>query len=342
MLPGDPHTRTGGYIYDRRIAVGLRERGWTVAVHSLSDRFPWPTPTDLEGAAAMLQALPDDVLVLIDGLALGAMPEVALNEAKRLRLIGLVHHPLAAETRLDAARAAALLASERRALAAVRRVVVTSHATARALAAYQVEARRIAVVEPGTDPAPLAQGSSGDDVALLCVGALVPRKGHDVLIEALAPLTDLRWHLRCAGSLTRDRDRAWAAYVRERIAAARLEARVSLLGELDEPALAHRYDVADVFVLPTRLEGYGMALAEALARGLPVVSTQAGAVPDTVPSDAGLLVPAGDVVALREALGCVIGDNRRRQQLRAGAQQARSRLPTWTFATQRMVEALTR
>jgi glycosyltransferase involved in cell wall biosynthesis len=338
VLPGDPATLSGGYAYDRRIAAGLRALGWRVEVHALDASFPAPTAVALAHAREALARIPDGALVLLDGLALGAMPSLAAAERGRLRLVALVHHPLAEETGLDAASAAALRESETRALAAARGVITTSRATARALAAYRVDAARIRVVEPGTDPAPLARGSAGDTVELLCVAAVIPRKGHAVLVEALAGLADLPWHLVCVGSL--ERDAATAAGLRRQIDACRLAARVTLAGEHARATLDGFYDRADAFVLATFHEGYGMAFAEALARGLPVVGARAGAVPDTVPPDAGLLVPPGDAAALRAALARVIGDPATRARLAEGARRARALLPTWPQTSTSVAAAL--
>jgi len=280
LLPGDPATRTGGFVYARRIAAGLSQAGWTVRVRRLSVAFPHPQRADLDHAARVLQGLADGALVLIDGLACGAMPEVVMRHAGRLRLVALVHHPLALESGLDAGAAARLALSERRALSAVRHVITTSAHTAGVLARdYGVPAPMLSTVEPGTDPAAAAAGSGGPRVQLLCVATLTPRKGHALLLEALARVPGDGWGLGCAGSERRDPDTA--AAVRARIRELRLDDRVRLHGEVDDAALAALYHAADVFVLPTALEGFGMALAEALAHALPVVSTRAGAVPDT-------------------------------------------------------------
>jgi glycosyltransferase involved in cell wall biosynthesis len=338
LLPGDPATLTGGYEYDRRLAAGLRELGWEVTVHALDASFPAPDAAGLGHAREVLARIPDGRQVLIDGLALGAMPDLAIAEARRLRLVGLVHHPLAEETGLPPTRAEALRRSEARALAAVRRVIATSAATARALPDYGVVAERIVVVEPGTDPAPLARGSGGPEVELLCVASVVPRKGHALLIEALAGLASRDWRLTCAGSLDRSPDTVVA--LRGRIEGLGIADQVRLAGEVDRSALAACYDRADVAVLATYHEGYGMALAEALARGLPVVSTLAGAVRDTVPADTGLLVPVGDMAALRGALASMIGDAALRARLAAGARRARERLPTWPASCARLARAL--
>jgi glycosyltransferase involved in cell wall biosynthesis len=339
FIPGDPATRTGGYGYDRRVVEGLRARGRDVAVHRLADRFPRPNAADLVHATARLASLPDHALVLIDGLAAGAMPEVLARAAARLRIAALVHHPLALETGSDAHEAVRLRDSERAALEHARCIIANSDATARTLIAeYGVPAARLAVVPPGTDPAPLAQGARDGVPTLLCVGAVVPRKGHDVLLDALAGLADRAWRLVCVGSL--ERDRTWAEGLVHRSGTGALTGRVAFTGELDDEALATRYAAADAFVLATHHEGYGMAFAEALARGLPVIGTRAGAVPETVPHDAGLLVAPGNATALREALRRLLDDAGLRAALAAGAQRARLALPTWDDAARRLDAAL--
>jgi glycosyltransferase involved in cell wall biosynthesis len=340
ILPGDPEAFTGGYEYARRVVEGLRALGWNVMVRGLDASFPAPTPSAAAHARSVLARIPDGATVLVDGLAFGAMPEIAAAEAGRLRLVALVHHPLALETGLEDGRAEALRASEGAALASARAVITTSGATARALAGYGVAPERAVVVEPGTDPAPLARGSRGRVLELLCVSAVVPRKGHGVLLEALAPLVDRPWHLTCVGSLARA-PRTVAA-LRQQIAKLRLAGRVRFAGEVDRLALERYYDRADAFVLATFHEGYGMALAEALAHGLPVVSTQAGAVPDTVPPEAGLLVPPGDPVPLRRALARFLDEPDLRASLAAGARIAREGLPSWADSCARLARALER
>ncbi len=351
VIPGDLETRTGGYEYDRRIIAGLRARGWTVDVSPLDATFPQPTRAAREGAVRVFAAIPDGATVLVDGLALGALPDEIAREAARLTFVALVHHPLAAETGLDPDVAGALEGSERRALASARVVVVTSRRTAASMTRYGVSEDRIAIVEPGTDRAPLARGSqsairnssamrnSQSAMSLLCVATLTPRKGHELLCRALAAVSNKQWRLRCAGSL--DRDPATTARVRAQLRADGLEDRVSLVGELDAAALALEYDRADVFVLATLYEGYGMAVAEALARGLPVVSTATGAIEEIV-CGAGRIVPPGNLDALTVALSSVLDDAGARDALAARARQVRDRLPTWDDATTGLARALER
>ena len=340
IQPGDPSTLTGGYLYNRRVLEVLAARGWRTTVHRLDTSFPTPTPAALEQACQVLAAIPAQRLVLVDGLALGGMPDLIERHAQRLHLLGLVHHPLALETGLSAATAAALQRAEHRALAAVRGVIVTSRATARALAGYAVPAERIAVVEPGTDRAPAARGSGGGPPELLCVATVTPRKGHAVLIEALGGLRQHDWRLTCVGSL--QRCPATVAALRRQISALRLDASVRLLGEVDAATLARCYQRADLFVLPSYHEGYGMALAEAVAHALPVVSTQAGAIAETLPAGAGVLVPPGDSGALAAALDRLLEEPELRQRLAQVAAGARAALPDWAQAGRRFAAEIQR
>jgi glycosyltransferase involved in cell wall biosynthesis len=330
VVPGPLEQLTGGYIYDAHMVNGLRELGWSVRVHNLAGRFP---DVDAVGRRALTEALTsilDGARVLVDGLAMGGAPEPVEAHARRLRLAALVHHPLADETGLSETDRLHLAATERRALAACAGVVVSSAFTAHALAAYDVPADRVRVVNPGTERASPAVGPpAGQPPVLLCVASLTPRKGHDVLIAALARVRDLPWTCVCAGSP--DRDPAQANTVRRLVAEAGLADRVRLVGEREGDALEALYGGASLFVLASHHEGYGMALAEALARGLPVVSTTAGAIPFTVPADTGLLVPPGDAGAFASALRALLGPSgaEARARLSAAARRHAATLPTW-------------
>jgi glycosyltransferase involved in cell wall biosynthesis len=341
LAPGSLTEATGGYHYDRRLVEGLRVLGWRVAVRSLGDGFPFPEHETLAEAAGILASIATDELVIIDGLALGAMPEVLASHGLRLRLIALVHHPLARETGLTRHVAAQLEESEQKALRLVRHVIVTSEFTRAALERYAVDPARVSVIEPGTDAAPLAEGSqafAGPVRAaaearahqLLCVATITPRKGHAVLIEALAGLRHLPWQLVCVGSTQRSPQTAQA--LRHQIQSVALGDRVRIRGELDGSALEECFAAADLFVLPTHYEGYGMAVAEALAHGLPVVASRTGAIPELVLPKAGRVVEPGDPNSLRTALAEVLTDRDAYAALMEGARAARNRLPRWPEA----------
>lgn len=339
LIPGDIDAPTGGYRFDRRLIDGLSAAGWAVTHDRLDETFPWPTAAALDEADRCLARIPDGALVIVDGLAFGAMPRIAARHGRRLRLVALVHHPLALETGLSPTRAQTLRRSETRALAFTRRILVTSGATARQLIEdYSVAADRIAVVEPGVAAAPLAVGSGGPALNLLCVAAPTPRKGHDVLLRSLAPLIDRAWQLDCVGSL--ERCPATVTALQRQCDQLGLTNRVRFTGAVDETRLVDYYHHADLFVLPTRFEGYGMVLTEALASGLPIISTTTGPIPAIVPPQAGALVAPDDPVALQQALAAVLDDPSHRKRLAAGARRVRARLRTWDAATADVARAL--
>lgn len=327
-VPGDLATPTGGYAYDRRMIAELRELGWRPEVLYLGEGFPRPSALTLVGAKASLNDVPKGRPIVIDGLAFGVLPEAAESLSETHPLIALVHHPLALETGLAAEEAAGLRESERAALSHARAVVANSTATARALVAgYAVPAERITIAPPGTDRAPAISRHHSGPVALLAVGAVVPRKGYDVLVEALAGLLDLPWQLTIVGDC--GRDPAAASRLRAKIEELALAPRVTIEDAAPAALLAELYALSDVFVLPSRHEGFGMAYAEAIAHGLPVIGTTAGAIPETVPASAGVLLPPDDVPALAATLRRLIENADERAQFAAGARAAAKHLPTW-------------
>jgi glycosyltransferase involved in cell wall biosynthesis len=338
-VPGDLSTPTGGYAYDRRMIAELAQLGWVVEVIDLRDGFPRPSQETRAAAEARLAAVAKGQPIVIDGLAFGVLPEAAARLRLRHPLIAIVHHPLALETGLSLPEAAAMHASEQAALSAAARVVTTSATTARGLVAdYGVPADRICIAPPGTDQARLARGSSDGMVRLLAIGSIVPRKGYDVLIAALATLADLPWHLTIAGDRTRDR--AAAVQLEADIARFELGVRVSVLGAVSPERVGELYAAADLFVLASRFEGYGMVYTEAIMRGLPVVGTTAGAIPETVAAGAGILVAPDDVAALALALRRLIESPEERQRLAAAARATAERLPTWQNSAKLFSRAL--
>lgn len=325
VVPGRLDQLTGGYLFDRRIVEGLRARGRGVRVIELA-------ATDPKANGAVLADLADGTKTVVDGLALANLAETVASQAHRLRLVGFVHGPLALETSLSPAAAKRAAAREACLLSQVCGVLCPSGSTAAAVESYGVSRERIAVVPPGTvRPARPPRPRRGPVRALLCVANVVPRKGHELLIEALVRIRDLDWSLHCIGSLERDRPTARA--VRRLIQTTRLGRRITLVGERPPQSVARAYRAADAFVLPSFHEGYGMVYAEAMVHGLPVIATTAGAIPGTVPPQAGLLVPPGDPAALARALRRVIAQPVLAARLAMGSRATGARLPDWPQAT---------
>ena len=327
-LSADYERRTGGWSYAANLRDGLRDRGWPVRELVLPPGFPDPDDAARDAAAAAFAALPAGTTALVDQLCLGVLPEVAARQAGRLRLVMIVHHPLALELGRPRADRTRLGALERASLGRVALALTTSRTTAAVLEAeYGVPPARLAVAPPGIRRRPPARGSRDGVPNLLSVGAIVPRKDHATLVEALAGLADRPWRLTLVGN--RGRAAAYVASLEARIAEFGLGDRIVLTGELDDDELAPLWAEADLYVSTSTFEGYGIAVAEAVAAGLPVVTTAAGAVPEWLDPRAGILVPVGDVEGLRVAVGRVLDEPGLRRSLRAGALAARESLSTW-------------
>lgn len=337
-IPGDLASRTGGYAYARAVLAEMPLDGWQLHHLELPAAFPQPDAAALEASSRAFRAVPEDCPLLVDGLAFGSFPAWLLEE-QRGRWLALVHHPLALETGLSPDRAAALRASEAQALACTQAVVAASPETARELVrSYGVAEAKLVVAQPGTElPAEAAVGG-GACPSLLTVGTISPRKGQDVLVTALAQLTDLPWRCRLIGGDRREPDAA--ARLRDLIVELGLSERVEIAGEVEADALAPAYRQADIFVLPSHYEGYGMAFAEAMAFGLPIVACPTGAVPETVPAEAALFVPPGSPDALAAALRRLLSDQSLRQEKAAAAWQQGRSLPTWRDTAAKLVSAL--
>ncbi len=314
----DPGRPSGGNVYDARLAEALRARGLEVSVH--------------EAAAASLDErlaeLPSGALVVVDGLVGSAAPGALEAHRARLTVLLLVHLPLGVPvpgvgTRVD---------DERRAVDAVAAVVTTSRWTKGWLATtYGVPESRLHVALPGVEPAPLTEPTAAGS-RLLSVGAVTPVKGHDVLVAALALLADHDWSWSLVGSAV---DRCQAEAVWSAACASGLDGRIRLAGALTGPGLAAAYAEADLLVLPSRHETYGLVAVEALAHGVPVLAADVGGVREALGRAAdgaapGLLVPADEPPALAAALREWWASADLRASLRAAAASRRETLRRWS------------
>ncbi|GGX91348.1 glycosyltransferase family 4 protein [Streptomyces anandii] len=348
VLPGgvdDPATPSGGNAYDRRVSLDLPGFGWQVRPHVVDGTWPRPGARDRAELARVLRELPDGAVVLLDGLVACGVPEVVVPEAERLRLAVLVHLPLGDETGLEPAVASELDARERQVLRAVPAVVATSDWAVRRLVAHHgLAPDRVHVAAPGADIAPLAPGTDGVS-RLLCVAAVTPRKGQHRLVEALATVTDLPWTCVCVGGLTQDP--GYVARLRALIGKHGLQDRFHLAGPRAGADLDATYATADLMVLASYAETYGMAVTEALARGIPVLATDVGGVPEAVgraPDGGvpGILVPPEDPAALAAELRGWFGEADVRRRLKAAARGRRAALDGWATTARSLAGVLGR
>lgn len=328
----DPARPSGGNRYDRRLCDGLAATGWAVREHPVPGAWPRPGRTDLRRLAGTMAAVPDDAVVVVDGLIGSAAAPVLGPEAARLRLVVLVHMPFLAP-----------VGDERAALAHARAVVTTSAWTRERLVAdHDLPPERVHIASPGVDRGDPAPGTD-DGGRLLCVAAVVPHKGQDVLVAALAQVAGSSWHCTVVGPL--DRDPVFVERLRRAVGRSGIGDRVAFAGPEDGDALRREFSRADLLVAPSRLEAYGMAAAEALAVGLPVVASAVGGLPEALGRTRlgvpGLLVPPGDPGALRAALSAWLDDCDLRGRLRRTALARRETLAGWDSTTARVAAVLT-
>jgi len=326
LVPAPFTTISGGYNYDRRIVEGLTAFGHAVRVVELGGRHPLPDDEAEAAARAALDAVAEGTRIIIDGLGLPAF--ALLSDTLEARgAMGLIHHPTALETGFSEEDRATLRGIEQTLFPRLARIIATSALTARRLTEeFNIAPDRLSVVEPGTDAAPRATGSGGEGCAILSVGTLVPRKGHDVLLRALARLTDLDWQLTIAGAT---RDAGYAEGLTGLAAELGIASRVTSAGECDTATLDALYAGSDLFALATHWEGYGMAAAEAMARGLPMAITAGGAIAEIVAPGAAVIAPPGDHNTLSRAMRRVIYDRALRAEMAEASWQGGQSLPRW-------------
>ncbi|WP_328421153.1 glycosyltransferase family 4 protein [Streptomyces sp. NBC_00443] len=348
VMPGgvdDASAPSGGNAYDRRVSLDLPGFGWQVHKHALDGSWPIPGAAARAELARTLREFPDGTAVLLDGLVACGVPEIIVPEAERLNLAVLVHLPLGDETGLEPTVAAELDARERTVLRAVPAVIATSDwAVRRIVSHHGLAPDRVHVAAPGADIAPLASGTDGVS-RLLCVAAVTPRKGQHRLVEALASVTDLPWSCVCVGPLNQDPE--YVAELRSLIAKHGLQDRLVLAGPQSGAELDASYNAADLMVLTSYAETYGMAVTEALGRGIPVLATDVGGLPEAVgraPDGGvpGILVPPENPAAIAAELRGWFGEADVRRRLKAAARGRRAALNGWAGTARSLASVLGR
>ena len=326
----DPGRPSGGNAYDRHVRQGLGSLGWSVRMHAVTGCWPRPDAAAFAALAGVVRRIPDGAVALLDGLLASTAPEVLVPAAGRMRLVVLVHMALGHRPATDTDDTRM---RERAVLSAAASVVTTSEwSRRRLLGLYELPPGRVHVALPGVESAELASGTAAGG-ALLCVAAVSFEKGHDVLLDALLSLSALPWRCDCVGTL--DRASAFVGRLRRRALDGGLADRVHFTGPLIASDLQSAYAGADLLVVASRAETYGMVVTEALSRGLPVVAAEVGGVAEALGYGAGrirpgLLVAPGDPGAFAAALGAWLCDDELRARLRRAARERRVSLCGWS------------
>lgn len=341
IIPGDINTPSGGYRYDRTILEEWRALNVAFDLVNLSGSYPTPSDADKALAFSVLDECDEADITIIDGLAGGGFPELAEVLSKSTPCVSLLHHPLSLENGISQADASSLEASERKGLAFTKAVITTSPATSKTVAKlFAFDKAAIHTVEPGVTRAAPIEFRDKPPLSILSVGSITQRKGHDVLIKALALIKDTPWELSIVGP--QNFDPTHFLELTDLCQKLGVSDSVTFLDSLSEDALSNEYAKADIFALASRYEGYGMAYAEAIVRGIPVIGTTAGAIPDTVPLDAGILVAADDVEAFSMALASLLNDPSLRHKKHLGALSVEPDFPTWSGSAKKFLEILER
>lgn len=339
LVPGDINLPTGGYRYDKHMLTNWQKAGRDVTLVCVEGNYPFPSKLEIADAVASVEKLPDADIAVVDGLLGGANPQLMEALGQKMKVVALIHHPLCLENGLERQEARMLEEREGEGLKHVSHVIAVSPATRNAVCdLFGFDDGRIDIVLPGVERGKASRGSDDATLNLLCVGSVIERKGHRFLIEALAGLKAFQWRLDCMGSTAFDE--ALFETLQNMLVAHNLEDRIVFHGAVCEETIEAAYQKADVFVLPSLYEGYGMVYAEAIVRGIPVIGTTAGAIAQTVPDGCGILVEPENTEALGEALETMISNSELRQKFRAQTLLAEASFPTWESAASRFYEIL--
>ncbi|MEM7289483.1 MAG: glycosyltransferase family 4 protein [Pseudomonadota bacterium] len=328
IIPGDINTPSGGYRYDRNILSEWNTAGVEHQFLSLDGDFPFPAREDADDCMGHIEHISHHEVAVIDGLAGGVLPEFVEELSRHMPVVALVHHPLFLENGISQQQAKQLKASEQQALRHVKHVVTTSESTNKLVhEIFDYPEQQITAIMPGVERLVIAKPSGKPGLKLLCVGAVIERKGHRFLLEALSQLKHLDWEIDCVGKT--DTDPALFKSLEDLASTKGLTERIRFHHSVSEDALLGFYGEADVFVLPSLFEGYGMAYAEAIVSGIPVIGTTAGAITKTVPETCGILVTPGDSTHLAAALKKLISDADLREALRMATHREAPNFPNW-------------
>ncbi len=327
LTRGDIYSLTGGYLYNLRMIEGLELKGYSVNI--VGSDWPWDQIPDLEKTSHyFFENLGYGSCIIVDSLVVGSMYKVIREFTDRLIFLGLIHLP--ASYNVLSGVHGKLADEELQGLHHTRMVIVTGQFTGDLLRNAGLIPAKIRIVEPGTEQFPRKRHYNAVPSQLLCIANFTKFKAQDILIRALHKLTGWEWTLHLYGDT--DREREYGIAVRSLIQQLNLEHRVKIHGIVERDEISSVFLNSDLFVMPSLFESYGMTLTESLAHGIPVVSTFAGNIPNTVPDGMGLLTEPGNAEQLGDAIRSLLDDPVKYSGLCRAASRYHLRARSWEHA----------
>lgn len=346
----DYEQKTGGWIYNRHLISWLDRHFGGVCEMTVPVCFPTPDAAVMREIAAMFDEIEPGAVMVMDHIY-GCMLLPVL-EGRPFRLVLVYHHSVVEERgagvlpispqggRSKGARDTDQSSIEQSALRRADAVVVTSDESHAYIASrYGIAAEKIITAKPGNDPVPQSPAHDAGPWHLLSVGAVIPRKRYEFLVEALSKLERSDWSLTIAGNTERYPD--YVIDLQNLVDARALSDHVTLLGELPAPALAALWGRTHLYVASSFYEGYGMAISEAICRGVPVISTPSGAVASWA-GEAAVLVDADDPAEMTARITAIMADPVAYTQARERTVGFAEALPSWEENMARVGEGVRR
>jgi glycosyltransferase involved in cell wall biosynthesis len=327
LTMGNIYSLTGGYLYNMRMIEGLEQKGYSVNIFGTD--WPWNIKSDLEKISLFhFEKLAVGSCIIIDSLVLARLRSVVEKFSTRLTFIGLIHLPVSYQyTYGEFGR---ISHEELIALRQMKQLIVTGRFTYDLLWKAGLNAARIRVVEPGTDQFPRKTHYKSVPSELLCIANYSAIKAHDILIRSLSRLASRDWTLHLYGDIGHDKEYSSGIY--SLIEQLHLEKRVIMHGIAGRDEITAIFLLADLFVMPSLFESYGMALTESLAHGVPVLTTRTGNIPHTVPPGMGILVEPGNEEELTHAIRSLMDEPSKYASLCSTASQYHYLARSWDQA----------
>jgi glycosyltransferase involved in cell wall biosynthesis len=327
LITGDIQSLTGGYLYNMHMINGLRGKGHLVNVFGTD--WQWKDSDSLEYICRHhLKKLPHGSCVIVDSLILASLHHIVQEFGDRLKFLGLIHLP--ASYNVLSGVHGKLADEELTAINDMRQVIVTGQFTFDLLCNVGLNPARICLVEPGTDHFPRKKRYKPVPSELLCIANYSALKAQDVLIRALCRLTAWNWSLHLYGDT--NRDKKYTEALRSLIRQLKMEHRIIVHGIVERHEISTVFLNADLFLMPSLFESYGMAITESLAHGIPVVTTSAGNIPYTLPAGMGLLTEPGNEEQLADTIRSIFYDPVKYDALCKAASQYFKQVRSWEQA----------